>query len=153
MSRFSNQWWGATVGGMAASASRRGRPARPGLHPGAEIGVPLTDGQGAEVVLDFVGESGAEADAWRMTRRAGAHFVVGYGADGRIELPTIDVISSERDIIGNLVGTYNDLVELMALAAQGAVTVRTQTYPLASVNDAIDDLEAGRLHGRGILVP
>jgi NAD+-dependent secondary alcohol dehydrogenase Adh1 len=113
----------------------------------------LTDGQGAEVVLDFVGESGAEADAWRMTRRAGAHFVVGYGADGRIQLPTIDVISSERDIIGNLVGTYNDLVELMALAAQGAVTVRTQTYPLASVNEAIDDLEAGRLHGRGILVP
>ena len=29
----------------------------------------------------------------------------------------------------------------------------TQTYPLDAVNDAMDDLDAGRLRGRGILVP
>src|SRR5690606_6944671 len=39
----------------------------------------MTGGRGAEVVLDFVGERGAQADAWRMTRRAGSHFVIGYG--------------------------------------------------------------------------
>jgi NAD+-dependent secondary alcohol dehydrogenase Adh1 len=111
----------------------------------------LTDGQGAEVVLDFVGERGAERDSWTMTRRAGSHFVIGYG--GRIEVPAIDVISTERNVIGNLVGSYNDLVELMALNAAGKVTMLTHTYPLDAVNEAMDDLDAGRLRGRGILVP
>lgn len=111
----------------------------------------LTDGNGAEVVLDFVGERGAERDSWAMTRRAGSDFVIGYG--GTIDVPTIDVISTERNVIGNLVGSYNDLVELMALAADGRVEMLTRTYPLEAVNDAMDDLEAGRLRGRGILVP
>ena len=111
----------------------------------------LTDGNGAEVVLDFVGERGAERDSWAMTRRAGSDFVIGYG--GTIDVPAIDVISTERNVIGNLVGSYNDLVELMALAADGRVEMLTRTYPIEAVNDAMDDLEAGRLRGRGILVP
>ena len=111
----------------------------------------LTDGKGAEVVLDFVGERGAERDSWAMTRRAGSHFVIGYG--GTVDVPAIDVISTERNVVGNLVGSYNDLVELMALNAAGRVTMLTQTYPLDAVNDAMDDLDAGRLRGRGILVP
>jgi NAD+-dependent secondary alcohol dehydrogenase Adh1 len=111
----------------------------------------LTDGKGAEVVLDFVGERGAERDSWTMTHRAGSDFVIGYG--GTVDIPTIDVISTERNVVGNLVGSYNDLVELMALNAAGRVTMLTQTYPLDAVNDAMDDLDAGRLRGRGILVP
>jgi NAD+-dependent secondary alcohol dehydrogenase Adh1 len=111
----------------------------------------LTDGQGAEVVIDFVGERGAEHDAWAMTRRAGSHFVIGYG--GAVNVETIDIISTERNVVGNLVGTFNDLAELMTLAAQGKVKLHTQTYPLSAVNDAMDDLDGGRLQGRGILVP
>ncbi|MFC5997213.1 NAD(P)-dependent alcohol dehydrogenase [Quadrisphaera sp. GCM10027208] len=111
----------------------------------------LTDGHGAEVVLDFVGERGAERDAWAMTRRAGSHYVIGYG--GTVEIPTIDVISTERNVIGNLVGSYNDLVELMALAAAGKVVMQTTRYPLDAALDAMADLDAGRLRGRGILVP
>jgi NAD+-dependent secondary alcohol dehydrogenase Adh1 len=111
----------------------------------------LTDGRGAEVVLDFVGERGAERESWAMTRRAGSHFVIGYG--GTIEVPAIDVIATERNIVGNLVGSYNDLAELMVLAANGRVRLHTQTYPLDAVNDAMDDLDGGRLRGRGILVP
>jgi NAD+-dependent secondary alcohol dehydrogenase Adh1 len=111
----------------------------------------MTDGKGAEVVLDFVGEKGAERDAWQMTRRAGSHFVIGYG--GTVEVPTIDVISTERNVVGNLVGSYNDLAELMVLAQTGRVTLHTRQYPLDAVNEAMDDLDAGRLQGRGILVP
>jgi NAD+-dependent secondary alcohol dehydrogenase Adh1 len=111
----------------------------------------LTGGKGAHVVLDFVGEGGTEAEGVAMLRRAGSYFVIGYG--GRIEIPTIDIISSEINVIGNLVGSYNDLDELMALAAQGKVSLHTKTYPLEAVNDAMDDLESGRLQGRGILVP
>lgn len=111
----------------------------------------MTNGKGAEVVFDYVGERGAEDDAWTMTRRAGYHFIIGYG--GTVKIPTIDIISTERNVIGNLVGTYNDLAELMILTAQGKVTLHTETYPLDAINNAIADLNGGRLHGRGILIP
>jgi len=111
----------------------------------------ITDGQGAEAVIDFVGERGAERDAVQMLRRAGSHYIIGYG--GRLDVPTIDIISTEINFIGNLVGTYNDLVELMTLTAQGKVTLHTAVYPLDAALDAIHDLESGKLRGRGILVP
>jgi NAD+-dependent secondary alcohol dehydrogenase Adh1 len=111
----------------------------------------LTDGRGAEVVLDFVAEQGAEADGFAMTGEAGSYFVIGYG--GELRIPTLDIISTERNIIGNIVGTYNDLVELMALAQAGKVTLHTRTYPLESAADALADLDAGRVRGRAILTP
>ncbi|WP_435068090.1 NAD(P)-dependent alcohol dehydrogenase [Amycolatopsis thermoflava] len=111
----------------------------------------LTGGNGAEVVLDFVAEQGAQQDAFAMTRRGGSHFVIGYG--GNIDIPTIDIISTERNVIGNLVGTYNDLVELMVLAQAGKVTLHTKKYPLDAALDALADLDAGRVRGRAILTP
>jgi NAD+-dependent secondary alcohol dehydrogenase Adh1 len=111
----------------------------------------LTGGAGAEVVLDFVAEQGAEHDGFEMTRRAGSYFVIGYG--GQLQIPTLDIISTERNIIGNIVGTYNDLVELMVLAEAGKVTLHTKTYPLDSAIEALDDLDNGRVRGRAILVP
>jgi len=111
----------------------------------------LTDGQGADVVLDYVAEQGAETDGWEMTRRAGSYFVIGYG--GTLEIPTLGIISTERNIIGNIVGTYNDLAELMVLAQAGKVTLHTKTYPLDAAPDAFADLDAGRVRGRAILVP
>jgi NAD+-dependent secondary alcohol dehydrogenase Adh1 len=111
----------------------------------------LTGGRGADVVLDFVAEQGAEADGWAMTGGGGSYFVIGYG--GTVQVPTLDIISTERNIIGNIVGTYNDLAELMALAEGGRVTLHTRTYPLDAAADAFADLDAGRVRGRAILVP
>jgi NAD+-dependent secondary alcohol dehydrogenase Adh1 len=111
----------------------------------------ITDGQGAEVIIDFVGEQGAQQEAVKMLRRAGSHFIIGYG--GTLNVPTIDIISTEINFIGNLVGNYNDLVELMTLTAQGKVKLHTAVYPLDATLDAIHDLDSGKLRGRGILVP
>ncbi|MFD4195428.1 NAD(P)-dependent alcohol dehydrogenase [Amycolatopsis thermoflava] len=111
----------------------------------------LTGGAGAEVVLDFVGEGGATRDGVGMLRRAGDYHVVGYGEN--IDVPTIDIISTEINFIGNLVGSYTDLCELMVLAAQGKVRLHTTKYPLERFQDAIDDLDAGRIRGRAILTP
>jgi NAD+-dependent secondary alcohol dehydrogenase Adh1 len=111
----------------------------------------LTDGAGAEVVFDFVAEQGAESDAFAMTREAGSDYVIGYG--GELTVPTLDIISTERNIVGNIVGTYNDLAELMVLAQRGKVTLHTATYPLTSAVDALRDLDAGQVRGRAILVP
>ncbi|GAB2907722.1 NAD(P)-dependent alcohol dehydrogenase [Rhodococcus aerolatus] len=111
----------------------------------------LTDGKGAEVVIDFVGEGGSTAQGIAMTRQGGDYLIVGYGEN--IDVPTIDLISTEINIVGNLVGSYNDLVELMALAAQQKVTLHTQKYALDDFQSAIDDLDGGRVRGRAILTP
>jgi NAD+-dependent secondary alcohol dehydrogenase Adh1 len=111
----------------------------------------LTGGRGADVVLDFVAEEGAEQDGFAMTARAGSYFVIGYG--GTVHIPTLDIISTERNIVGNIVGTYNDLAELMVLAQSGKVTLHTKAYPLDAAVEAIQDLDAGRVRGRAILVP
>ncbi len=111
----------------------------------------LTDGLGAEVVVDFVGEGGATAEGTAMLRQAGDYLVVGYGEN--IDVPTIDIVSTEVSYVGNLVGSYNDLCDLMVLAARGAVTLHTQKYQLDDFQTAIDDLDNGRVRGRAILIP
>lgn len=111
----------------------------------------ITNGKGAEAIVDFVGEGGAIENGVAMLQRAGSYYVIGYG--GKLNVPTIDIISTEINFIGNLVGSYNDLSELMTLTAQGKVKLHTAVYPLDAALDAIHDLDSGKLRGRGILVP
>jgi NAD+-dependent secondary alcohol dehydrogenase Adh1 len=106
---------------------------------------------GVEAVLDFVGEHGTTAEGPAMLAQGGTYYVVGYG--GRVDLAAIDVIFSEISVVGNLVGNYTELSELMQLAAQGKVELTTRAYELDQINDAIDDLDAGRIQGRGVLIP
>ena len=111
----------------------------------------LTGGRGGDVVFDFVAEQGAELDAWAMTAPAGSQYVIGYG--GQFTAPTLDFVGGEKNVIGNIVGTYSDLAELMVLAQAGKVTLHTKQYPLESALDALNDLDNGRVRGRAILVP
>jgi NAD+-dependent secondary alcohol dehydrogenase Adh1 len=111
----------------------------------------LTEGEGARVVFDFVAEQGAEQDAWAMTAPDGYMAVIGYG--GEFKAPTLDFVSQEKNVIGNIVGTYADLSELMVLAQAGKVTLHTKQYPLDAALDALNDLDNGRIRGRAILVP
>jgi NAD+-dependent secondary alcohol dehydrogenase Adh1 len=110
----------------------------------------VTNG-GARVVLDFVGEGGAQQDAFGMLGHHGIHYVIGYG--GVLEVPTVGVMVAEKSVAGSQVGTYLDLVELMDMAAAGQVTLHNKSYPLDAVADAIADMRAGSLAGRGVLVP
>ena len=111
----------------------------------------LTDGRGAEAVLDFVGEHGVPEQVPGMLAQGGTYFVVGYGEN--VNIPNWDFVIREINVVGNLVGNYTELAELMALAARGKVKLHTQTYAIDDINQAIDDLNGGRLAGRGILVP
>jgi len=111
----------------------------------------LTRGYGAEAVIDFVAEGSAVAKGLAMTRDAGTYYIVGYG--GRIEIPTMEMVVSEKSIVGNLVGTYSELVELMELAHRGKVELATKEYKLSEADQALHDLNAGAMPGRGVLLP
>lgn len=67
-----------------------------------------------------------------------------------IKVLAIDMIFGEKSIIGNLVGTYTELQELMTLAARGKVRLSTRQYRLDQVNQAIGDLLNSRICRSGL---
>jgi NAD+-dependent secondary alcohol dehydrogenase Adh1 len=102
-------------------------------------------------VLDFVGDQDTPELGLRVLRRGGTYSVVGYG--GRLALPTVEMITQEYHLLGNFVGTYRDLLELMELERERKVTVAVQKYPLEKAAEAVSDLREGRVRGRAVLVP
>jgi NAD+-dependent secondary alcohol dehydrogenase Adh1 len=111
----------------------------------------MSGGRGVDAVIDFVGEHGTTEQGPAMLAQGGRYYVVGYG--GRVNVPAIDIIFTEIEVIGSLVGNYVELLELMDLAVQGKVELRAKTYGLDQINEAIDDFMGGQIHGRGVIVP
>jgi len=89
--------------------------------------------------------------ALRILRPGGTYSIVGYG--GRLSVPTVAMITREIRILGNFVGNYRDLVELMELQRQGRVAVSAKEYPLREAPRAVEDLRRGRILGRAVLIP
>ena len=111
----------------------------------------LTQGKGGEAVIDFVGERGAISKGLAMTKANSNYYIVGYGEE--IKIPAVDMIITERNIIGNLVGTWAELLELMALADKGKVKLFTKEYKLDQADQALHDLNDGKVKGRAVLIP
>ena len=111
----------------------------------------LTKGLGAEAVIDMVGEKGSTSMGLNMTKNTGSYYIVGYGED--IQIKSVDMIISERNIIGNLIGTWSELYELMELANKDLVRLSMQEYKLSEANKALHDLNNGLVKGRAVLVP
>ena len=111
-----------------------------------------TGGAGANVVLDFVGEAGAELEAVDMLGANGVDIIAGYGGTLVAEIQP-KILVPEASFVGTIVGTYNELVELVHLTRRKAVRPEWTTFPLEGVNDAMGALEAGRITGRGVLLP
>jgi D-arabinose 1-dehydrogenase-like Zn-dependent alcohol dehydrogenase len=111
----------------------------------------FTNGQGADIVMDYVGEHGTPDTAMKMLRRGGTYSQIGYG--GSLTVRTVDLLLGEFSIVGNIVGTYNDLAELMELNRQGKVKITAQQFPLEDAAQVLQALDAGRVEGRAVLVP
>ncbi len=111
----------------------------------------LTAGRGADLVFDFVGTDQTHADSTAMLARGGAYSMVGYG--GTISVPSVSLVVQEHSLVGNLVGSWIDLWEVLQLHAAGRLTLKTETYALDSVNDVLDKLREGEITGRAVLVP
>ena len=111
----------------------------------------LTGGRGADIVLDFVGTDSSHADATAMLARGGTYSIVGFG--GMVAVPSVALVGSENTIMGNLVGTWIDLWEVLQLHAAGRLVLKTETHPLDSVNDVLEKLRDGEVTGRAVLVP
>jgi propanol-preferring alcohol dehydrogenase len=113
-----------------------------------------TEGYGADVVFDFVGTDSTVELATRTVAPEGMIQFIGL-AGGRFTY-TADV-SGEALPWGVTVqrpygGTRDDLSQVVALAQAGRLNLETRRYPLEEYRAAFDDLEAGRVAGRAVLV-
>jgi NAD+-dependent secondary alcohol dehydrogenase Adh1 len=111
----------------------------------------LTGGRGADLVFDFVGTDSTHAGSLAALARGGSYSVVGYG--GEISCQSGALVGNEQSIVGNLVGSWIDLWELVQLHAAGRVKLVTEMHPLESVNEVLERLRDGDVTGRAVLVP
>ncbi|MBU1743516.1 MAG: NAD(P)-dependent alcohol dehydrogenase [Proteobacteria bacterium] len=111
----------------------------------------LTGGRGVEAVIDFVGKDCTVKEGLSITRKGGYYYLVGY--DGQLTISTLEMIRSEKTIVGILGGTFPELNELITMVDRGLVALTITEYPLSRANEALRDLKEGRSSGRSVLIP
>jgi len=111
----------------------------------------VTDGTGAAQVLDFVGADVTTEYAPDITAAGGDHHIIGYG--GHVHEPTQSLVNGEFSYVGNIVGRFAELQELVALVEQGEVDLHTTYYDLEDVNTVAEKLEHGEIEGRAVIRP
>jgi NAD+-dependent secondary alcohol dehydrogenase Adh1 len=121
------------------------------IDGGVEAVRKATNGKGADIIFDFVGEHGTPDTSIKMLARGGTYSQIGYG--GTLTMRTVDLLLGEYTIVGNIVGTYNDLAELMELNREGKVKITAQQFDLESAADVLEALNSGRVEGRAVLLP
>jgi NAD+-dependent secondary alcohol dehydrogenase Adh1 len=111
----------------------------------------ITDGHGADIVLDFVGSDQTHADGMAMLAKQGTYSMIGFG--GTLSVPSVAMVSQEQTARASLVGSWIDLWEVVQLHARRRITLKTETHPLDDVNEVLGRLRDGDIMGRAVLLP
>jgi propanol-preferring alcohol dehydrogenase len=109
-----------------------------------------TDGRGAELVLDFVGNDATLTKAVQMTRVRGELTIVGLGM-GTVPVNSIQV-PWECSVQTTYWGSLLELTEVLALARAGHIKAHVERFPLDRAADAYERLRAGTVEGRAVVV-
>ncbi|GAA2232799.1 NAD(P)-dependent alcohol dehydrogenase [Herbiconiux moechotypicola] len=115
----------------------------------------LTNGYGADAVFDFVGVQPTVTLATQIIAPEGALRFVGLGGGSFTYASdsSTETLPWGVNVQRSYGGTRADQLQVIALAQQGKLEVEVKRYPLADFQQAFDDLEAGKVTGRAVLVP
>ena len=111
----------------------------------------LTGGDGADVVLDFVGSSATMELSVRVVGRFA--LIVNVGLGGGVLSYSPYGYPAEVDLTTAWWGSRNDLHEVVSLARAGRLTPSLERHPLGEVDEVLARLEAGKVEGRAVLIP
>ncbi|MFE7720588.1 NAD(P)-dependent alcohol dehydrogenase [Nocardia rhizosphaerihabitans] len=111
----------------------------------------LTDGEGAQVILDFVGAPPTTATAAAAAGIAADIIIVGIGG-GTVPVG-FGALPYETTVSSPYWGTRTELVEVLDIARQGNVSVHVETFSLDEAPLAYERLHAGKITGRAVIVP
>lgn len=105
---------------------------------------------GADVAIVLAVIPSVFETAFAALRRGGRLVCVGLPpeTEGPMSLPIFPTVLKGISVIGSIVGTRQDLAEVFELHARGRTRVIAETRKLDEVNDAIDDVLAGRAPAR-----
>lgn len=106
---------------------------------------------GADVVLDFVG-SQTTLDMARGVVTTGGDVVIVGLAGGALAVG-FGTIPFEARVVVSFWGTRAELAEVIALARAGRIRAHVDRFTLADAQTAYDQMRAGRLAGRAVVVP
>jgi propanol-preferring alcohol dehydrogenase len=108
---------------------------------------------GAWAIIDLVGSSSTVQLGVESLIKGGNLVVAGqFGGD--ITLPTLFFPQRVITIQGSYVGSLTEMTELLELVRRtGLPQIPIRLRPLAEVNAALEDLRAGKVVGRVVLVP
>jgi acryloyl-coenzyme A reductase len=113
----------------------------------------VTNGRGAEVVLDNVGHPKLFSQCFRGLAHAGRYVFTGQVAAERVSFFPAFVFGKEAVITGSASTLMSTFVDAMAMVADGLVTPVVREYSLDDVVQAFTDLDARRVVGRAVIVP
>ncbi len=108
---------------------------------------------GADQAIALAVSPRAFEQAYGSLRRGGKLVFVALPADNDVTLPIFETVLNGITIVGSIVGTRSDLREVFELHAAGKTHVTREVRPLAEVNEAIADVEAGRVTARIVFAP
>ncbi len=111
----------------------------------------LTHGQGAELVLDFVGADATVALAAAVVRTGGAISIVGL-AGGTLPV-RFGALPFEATVTIPYWGTRVELMEVIALAEAGKIAPHVEYFALQDALTAYHRMRDGQLEGRAVIVP
>ena len=136
------------------------------LELAAELGAEFTVNAGKEDPAEFIQMLGGAdqaialavspasfEQAYRSLRRGGTLVLVALPAENHIELPIFETVLNGITVVGSIVGTRVDLREVFELHAAGKTHVIRETRSLGTVNEAMADVEAGRIPARVVFTP
>jgi propanol-preferring alcohol dehydrogenase len=103
---------------------------------------------GADQAIALAVSPRAFEQAYGTLRRGGKLVFVALPADNQVTLPIFETVLNGITIVGSIVGTRTDLREVFELHNAGKTRVIREVRPLASVNESIADVEAGRVAAR-----
>lgn len=107
---------------------------------------------GFDCIVDFAGSEKSMAFATNVVARGGKIVVSGL-MGGNFSIPTVQWIYKRMTVEGFMTGTLAEAKELMALARAGKVKpVPMKQEPMVDVQKWIDELRAGKVVGRIMLV-
>ncbi len=111
----------------------------------------LTEGRGAELIVDMVGSDDSIALAAAVARFESHVTVVGL-AGGRFEF-AFGALPFEAQLTIPYWGTTVELEECLELARQGRIHAHVERFELERAGDAYTKMREGKLDGRAVICP
>ncbi len=108
---------------------------------------------GVDVAVVLAAEPSVLEQAHASLRRGGRLVLVSLPRDNAMRLPIFETVLKGISVIGSIVGTRQDLAEVFALHAAGRTRVVQHQRPLDEVNQSMEDVLAGRVDARVVLIP